>query len=213
MVPVAVRPASLQPTNKASQKALPVPPPGPLGLRGSIDLLCPSCGTRLPCSLVDAVCCPLLCCDDTNNTPQILARAIIPSCPLPTSPFSSAVTVSVTVIVTATARCCARCLPSPVSLVPQVPALPRLQRWTVIFLRSSRRTWMSLALPTLISTVRLPAACPPPLSSQPTSVYQTRARLKKEHKRVGRAHSPVDQHVDSLYLSPCLRARRVLGWC
>lgn len=49
---------------------------------------------------------------------------------------------------------------------------------------------MSLLFPTLISTGRLSAACPPPLSSQPTSVYQTRARLKKEHKRVGRAHSP-----------------------
>jgi hypothetical protein len=41
--------------------------------------------------------------------------------------------------------------------VPRVPGLPRLQRWTVIFLRSNRKpapACVSLPIPTLISTVR-----------------------------------------------------------
>lgn len=185
VVPVAVRPALLQPTNKASQKALPVPPPGPPGLQGSIDLL--SCGTRLPCSLVDAVLSPsaLFCVHRAHSrawsttpiTPPNIGQSRHPV--LPTSNFSLLLAVTVSVIVTATACCCccARCL-----LVLQVSRAAKTATLDRHLPAQQPQTWMSLPFPTLISTVRLSAACPPPLFSQPTSVYQTRARLKKNTK-------------------------------
>lgn len=211
MVPVAVRPGT-EPTNKASQKALPVPPPGAPGLQGSIDLL--SCGARLPCSLVECGSSPSAAhtksapglVDDTNNALTYWPEPIIPI--LPTSNFCLLPAVTVSVIVTATARCRARCL-----------SCYRFQGChcqdcNVGPSSSCAATASNLHVPGLPApshSYSAPFACPLSAVRPPASLVfaahlcvPNSCAPKKEHKRVGRAHSSsINTLTAYIYLSVC----------
>lgn len=197
MVPVAVRPAY------CSQQTRPVKKLCPsllLVLRGSrAPSTFLSCGTRLPCSLVDAVLSPsaLFCIHRAHSrawsttpiTPPNIGQSRHPV--LPTSNFSLLLAVTVTVIVTATAccccwcRCCARCL-----LVLQVSQ--GCQDCNVGPSSSCAAT-ADLDVSALSHSYQ---HCPPVRRLSASLVFAAHlcvpnsCALKKEHKRVGRAHSP-----------------------
>lgn len=154
---------------------------GPPGLHRPFVL---RCGTRLPCSLVDVVH-PLLSIHGARSawsttpiTPAHIGQSHQPVLPLPTSPFSPSPSPS----------------PSPQLLRAAVPGvfgaatsraaktatldrhLPAQQQPQILDVFALSHSYQHCP------PVRLSAAFPPPLFSQPTSVYQTRARLKKNPK-------------------------------
>lgn len=190
LVPVAVRPAYCSQQTRPVKKLCPSLLQVLRGSRAPSTFL--SCGTRLPCSLVDAVRCALCCSPhpyveqrtrpglSTPITPSHIGQSRHPI--LPTSNFSllprrhrqrhrhrNCVAAAAVPAVLSFRRATSSRAAKTATLDRHLPA-------------QKPQTCMSLPFPTLISTVRLSAACPPPLSSQPTSVNQTRARLKKNTK-------------------------------
>lgn len=180
MVPVAVRPAYLH----CSQQTRPVKKLCPsllLVLRGSrAPSTFLSCGTRLPCSLVDAVLLPSALSihnrahsglvDNSNNTPKYWPepssrpahfQLLLPS---PRRHRQRHRHRNCVLLLLLLLLRCARCLSC-----CKFPGLPRLQRWTVIFLRSNRRPGCLCPFPLLSALsacpllVRLPCLRSPPL--------------------------------------------------